>query len=93
MCEVRRTEDWEKVESKEGGFTVEMPGKPTINKSRVHTGVGGEVKTVIVGCDEYGRPLHRVQDPAPHVNCEGNHEDAELDAEPRWHGQGGGTAR
>ena len=29
---------WQTITSKEGLFTVEMPAKPTINKSRVRTG-------------------------------------------------------
>src|SRR4051812_40356505 len=41
---------WETVSSKEGEFTVQMPQKPSINKTRVRKGGGGEVKTVLLGC-------------------------------------------
>jgi len=71
---------WEKIESKEGGFTVEMPGKPTLNQSRVRKGVGGDVKTVILRCEgEAGIYLaYKIQLPTSIVK---GTEDAELDAE------------
>jgi regulation of enolase protein 1 (concanavalin A-like superfamily) len=84
-------EDWEKVESKEGGFTVEFPGKPTINKSRSRKAGGGEVKTVIIGHEgEAGLYIaYKIKLPTSIVK---GTENAELDAErdgmaKEWNGK------
>ena len=71
---------WEKVTSKEGLFTVEMPGKPTINQSRNRKGAGGNVKTVLLGCktDAGAYLAYKVILPTSIVK---GTEDAELDAE------------
>jgi regulation of enolase protein 1 (concanavalin A-like superfamily) len=41
-------EKWQTVTSKEGKFTVEMPGKPTIKKTR--TRKGSKIKVSVLGC-------------------------------------------
>lgn len=41
---------WETITSKEGGFTVDMPVKPTINVSRSRGGPGGTMKYFLLGC-------------------------------------------
>ena len=41
---------WEVVSSKEGQFSVEMPVKPTIQKTRTRKGPDGTVKVMILGC-------------------------------------------
>ena len=84
-------DDWEKVESKEGGFTVQMPGKPTINKSRTRKGAGGDVKTVIIGCEGTGGLFIAYKVQLPTTIVKGT-EDAELDAErdsmaKEWNGK------
>lgn len=38
---------WETFSSKEGQFTVDLPGKPTINKTRA---ARGRIKTIMLGC-------------------------------------------
>jgi regulation of enolase protein 1 (concanavalin A-like superfamily) len=42
---------WEVVTSKEGGFTVDMPSKPTINTSKSQRTSGGVVNTLMLGCE------------------------------------------
>lgn len=71
--------DWQKVDSKEGGFTIEFPGKPTINKSRTLKGVGGDVKFTIIGCGGVGGiyMAYKVEEPTAVVK---GTEDTELDA-------------
>jgi regulation of enolase protein 1 (concanavalin A-like superfamily) len=39
---------WETITSKEGGFTVDMPLKPTLQTSR--TRAGGTIKVLLLGC-------------------------------------------
>jgi regulation of enolase protein 1 (concanavalin A-like superfamily) len=72
--------NWETFTSKEGQFTVELPGKPTINQSRVRKGADGNVKTVLVGYKgEAGIYLaYKVILPTKIVK---GTEEAELDAE------------
>ena len=41
---------WETVTSKEGQFTVEMPKRPDINRTRTRKGAGGVVRKLMVGC-------------------------------------------
>jgi S1-C subfamily serine protease/regulation of enolase protein 1 (concanavalin A-like superfamily) len=41
---------WETVVSKEGGFTVDMPIKPSLNISRSRPTQGGNVRTLLLGC-------------------------------------------
>src|SRR5439155_620645 len=42
---------WESVTSKEGGFTVEMPAKPSLTSTRTRKGPGGTVKILLIGCE------------------------------------------
>jgi regulation of enolase protein 1 (concanavalin A-like superfamily) len=83
--------DWEVVSSKEGEFTIQMPAKPSINKSRVRKGGGGEVKTVLLGCTtEFGVYL-ALKVILPTAIVKGT-EDAELDSErdsfaKEWNGK------
>jgi regulation of enolase protein 1 (concanavalin A-like superfamily) len=71
---------WETVTSKEGLFTVDMPGKPTINQSRVRKGVGGDVKTILIGCNTDAGAYFAYKVILPTSIVKGT-EDAELDAE------------
>ena len=71
---------WETVTSKEGQFTVELPGKPTINQARVRKGVGGDVKTVLLGCQNDAGAYFAYKIILPTSIVKGT-EDAELDAE------------
>src|SRR5438067_1900411 len=41
---------WEVVSSKEGQFTVEIPVKPTVNRTRTRKGPDGTVKVLVLGC-------------------------------------------
>jgi len=41
---------WESVSSKAGRFTVEMPAKPGIDRTRTRKGAGGIIKMMIIGC-------------------------------------------
>jgi regulation of enolase protein 1 (concanavalin A-like superfamily) len=82
---------WETVTSKEGQFTVQMPGKPTINKTKTRKGTGGDVKTVMVG---YGGDAgvylaYKVKLPTAVVKGAENDElDAERDALVKeWNGK------
>jgi regulation of enolase protein 1 (concanavalin A-like superfamily) len=45
---------WESVTSKEGGFSVEMPKKPSFARSKTTKGPGGTVKVLMTGCDTPG---------------------------------------
>jgi regulation of enolase protein 1 (concanavalin A-like superfamily) len=47
-------QNWQTVTSKEGGFTVEMPAKPSMSRSRTRTGSSGKVTTRIMGCKSKG---------------------------------------
>ena len=48
---------WEVVSSKEGKFTVEMPVRPSINKTRTRKGPDGTVKVMVLGCKpDNGQP-------------------------------------
>jgi|GEM_PF-1049816 len=71
---------WQTVNSKEGEFTVEMPVKPTINKTRSRKEAGGEVKTILVGCVTEGGAYFAYKVNLPTAIVKGT-EDAELDAE------------
>ncbi len=42
---------WEVVTSKEGGFTVDMPVKPTLNMSSTRKIATGTVRVLMLGCD------------------------------------------
>ncbi len=84
-------DDWQKVESKEGDFTIEMPVKPTVNKSRVRKGASGEVKTTLIGCATEGG-IYYVQKVVIPTSIVKGTEDAELDAErddwaKEWNGK------
>src|SRR4051812_24494979 len=70
---------WETVTSKEGQFTVEMPTKPDIERTRTRKAPGGTVKVTAIGCKaESGVYLvYRIDLPTAIVK---GTEDAELDA-------------
>jgi regulation of enolase protein 1 (concanavalin A-like superfamily) len=46
--------DWESVTSKAGGFTVEMPTKPSFSRQRTRNGPGGKIQTLFIGCSTPG---------------------------------------
>lgn len=84
-------ETWETVRSPLGQFTVEMPSKPTLNKSRVRKGAGGNVKTVLLGCHTDAGVYIAYKVMLPTAIVKGT-ENAELDAErdglaKEWHGK------
>jgi regulation of enolase protein 1 (concanavalin A-like superfamily) len=58
---------WETVTSKEGQFTVEMPVKPNITRSRTRTGPGGTVRVLMIGCktEAGGYFAFKVEFPTP----------------------------
>jgi S1-C subfamily serine protease len=70
---------WQTVTSKEGQFTVEMPAKPDINRTRARTGRGGTVRVTTIGYQsEAGLYLvYRIDLPTAVVRAA---EQAELDA-------------
>lgn len=74
---------WETVTSKEGGFSVVMPGKLTLDKSRVRKGAGGDVKTITVACHGEGGVYMALKVILPTAIVKGT-EDAELDAERNY---------
>lgn len=73
-------QDWIKFESKEGGFTIDLPAKPTINRARVRMEAGGDVKTILVGTEAEGGKYLAFQVKMPSKVVKGT-ENAELDAE------------
>jgi regulation of enolase protein 1 (concanavalin A-like superfamily) len=82
---------WETVTSKEGQFTVEMPAKPNVTRTRTRTGPGGTVKVLMIGCKANGGAYValKVELPTPIVR---GAEDTELDAErndlaEEWNGK------
>jgi regulation of enolase protein 1 (concanavalin A-like superfamily) len=88
---VSAQEAWQTVTSKEGQFTVEMPGKPTINQNKIRKGVGGNVKTIMLGCIGDGGAYFALKVVMPTSIVKGT-EDAELDAErdglaKEWNGK------
>jgi regulation of enolase protein 1 (concanavalin A-like superfamily) len=42
---------WQTVTSKAGGFTVEMPTKPSFDKTSTRKGPGGQLKVLMIGCE------------------------------------------
>src|SRR5436190_16389862 len=71
---------WETITSKEGQFTVELPGKPTINQTRSRKEPGGKVKTVLLGTRTEAGVYVTYKVILPTSIVKGT-EDAELDAE------------
>ena len=71
---------WETFTSKEGQFTVEMPGKPTINQTRIRKEAGGNVKSILVGCKGEAGLYMAFKIILPTTIVKGT-EEAELDAE------------
>src|SRR5438105_2323945 len=69
---------WEIVTSKDGQFSVEMPAKPTINKTRTRKGPGGEVKVLILACKSQGATYQAYKITTPTAIVKGA-EEAELD--------------
>src|SRR6188472_2951647 len=74
---------WETVTSKEGGFSVSMPGKPTLNKTEVRKSAGGDVRTIQVGCGGAGGVYLAFKVILPTAIVKGT-KDAELDAERNY---------
>ena len=70
---------WETVTSKVGNFTVEMPRKPTVQRTRTRKGPGGIVKFVIVGCTTESGAYFAYKVELPTAIVKGA-EDSELDA-------------
>jgi regulation of enolase protein 1 (concanavalin A-like superfamily) len=82
---------WETVSSKEGEFTVQMPEKPSINKTKTRKSGSGEVKTVLVGCTTDAGAYLVFKVTLPTAIVKGT-EDAELDSErdsfaKEWNGK------
>jgi regulation of enolase protein 1 (concanavalin A-like superfamily) len=82
---------WETVTSKEGQFTVEMPVKPTITRSRTRKGPGGTIRVLMIGCttDSGAYFASRVDLPTAVVK---EAEEEQLDAErdrlaEEWNGK------
>ena len=70
---------WENVYSKEGQFSVEMPAKPTIKKTRTRKGADGTVKVMVVGCTTANGLYLAYRMDLPTAIVKGS-EDAELNA-------------
>lgn len=81
---------WQTVTSKEGGFTVDMPGKQTFNSSETRRTAAGLVKMVGIGCasDNAGYLAFRIDMPAVPRGSEDKVLDAQRDhfAE-EWNGK------
>lgn len=71
--------EWETVTSKEGQFTVEMPKKPDIDKTRTRKAPGGTTKVMMIGCKTDGGTYTAYRIDLPTAVVKGA-EDAELDA-------------
>jgi regulation of enolase protein 1 (concanavalin A-like superfamily) len=72
--------EWETVTSKEGQFTVEMPTKPSMSRTRTRRGPGGTVKVLMIGCKTEGGAYlaFKIEFPTPVVK---GAENAALDEE------------
>ncbi len=70
---------WETVASKAGQFTVEMPAKADIDRTRTRKGTGGTVRVMIVGCKTDGGVYLAYRIDLPTALVKGT-EEAELDA-------------
>jgi regulation of enolase protein 1 (concanavalin A-like superfamily) len=82
---------WESVTSKEGGFTVEMPAKPSLTSSRTRKGPGGTVKILMIGCETKAGAYIAYKIELPTAVVKGA-EDEELDTErdefaKEWNGK------
>ncbi|HEX5272673.1 MAG TPA: DUF1349 domain-containing protein [Gemmataceae bacterium] len=82
---------WETVTSKEGGFTVDLPAKPDIQRTRSRTRNGATTGVMTLGCKTAGGiyMVVKVSFPTPIVR---GAEDAALDAErddfaSEWNGK------
>jgi len=82
---------WESVTSKEGQFSVEMPKKPDVQRTRTRKAAGGTVKSTIIGCKTTGGGylVYRVDLPTAVVK---GTEEAELkderdDIAKEWNGK------
>jgi regulation of enolase protein 1 (concanavalin A-like superfamily) len=72
-------DEWEKIESKTGGYYFELPGKPTINKTREIKEAGGKAKMTIMGCVGPGGMYLFYKIAEPTAILKGG-EEAELDS-------------
>jgi regulation of enolase protein 1 (concanavalin A-like superfamily) len=82
---------WETVTSKEGQFTVEMPTKPNMTRSRTRTGPGGTVRILMIGCKANGGAYLALKAEFPTPIVKGA-EDEQLDAQrndlaEEWNGK------
>jgi regulation of enolase protein 1 (concanavalin A-like superfamily) len=82
---------WETVTSKEGQFSVEMPVKPSIKRTRTRKGPDGTIKVMVIGCQtESGIYIaQKIELPTPVVP---GAEDAQLNTErdefaEEWNGK------
>ena len=74
---------WEVVASKEGGFGVEMPAKPSLNSSSTRKANGGTTKIQTIGCETDGGLylVQKIEFPTAIVKGAENEQlDAERDA-------------
>ncbi len=82
---------WQTITSKEGDFTVEMPVKPILNKTRTRKEGSGNAKTILIGCKTDAGAYFAYKVILPTAIVKGT-EDAELDAErdaiaKEWNGK------
>src|SRR5262245_11712222 len=71
---------WEAVTSKEGGFSVEMPAKPSLTSSSTRKDKGGTTKVHTLGCETAGGVYIAQKIEFPTAVAKGAEEQA-LDAE------------
>lgn len=82
---------WESITSKEGRFSVEMPAKPDIQRTRTRRTAGGTVKSTIIGCKTAagGYLVYRIDLPTAIVKGteEAELRDARDDIAKEWNGK------
>lgn len=82
---------WEAVTSKEGGFSVEMPAKPSLNTASTRKDKGGVTKVLQIGCETAGGVylVHKIEFPtAVAKGAEDEQLNAERDAfAAEWRGK------
>ncbi len=82
---------WQTITSKAGQFSVEMPGKLTMQKSRMRKGAGGTIKILVLGCKAQNAYYIAYKIEHPTAIVKGT-EEAELNAErdflaEEWNGK------